>query len=71
MLKGKLTQVASDAKLSWKLQGLVQRARKLVDVSDIITSPKDFSNDPHIYEERHRAILEVLEQLGRATAQKK
>jgi hypothetical protein len=71
MLKGKLTQVASDAKLSLKLQGLVQRARKLVDVSDIITSPKDFSNNPHIYEERHRAILEVLEQLGRATAQKK
>ena len=71
MLKGKLMQVASDAKLSQKLQSLLQRARKLIDASDIITSPKDFSNDPHIYEERHKAILETLEQLEKVTAQKK
>lgn len=66
MLNGKLKQVASDAKLLSKLQSVVVKARRLIDTSDIIKAPNQFAEDPKVYEERHREVLETLEQLEAA-----
>ncbi|MCS7252456.1 MAG: DUF6067 family protein [Armatimonadetes bacterium] len=62
MLKGKLGQVVSDPRLLSKLQPLAVKARRLIDASEIIKAPNQFVDDPKVYEERHREMLETLEQ---------
>jgi len=60
------TKLAKAQKLADpKHQKWLQRAQTLLRADDLILAPNKFADNPAAYEQRHRQLLEVLEELSR------
>jgi hypothetical protein len=64
MLRVRVNEIKKNSVTYQQNKTLVDNAQKLLDTSAVISSPKVYSRDPNIYEQRHQMILEKLEALN-------
>ncbi|MCX7969204.1 MAG: DUF6067 family protein [Armatimonadetes bacterium] len=55
-----------NGQISAKFAKLLKQAEQLLDASNLIVAPNKFVDDPIAYEQRHRQILNLLEQTQKA-----
>jgi hypothetical protein len=66
MLHGVVTHLMADRKFAQKLAKPLSEAEKVLDASNLIVAVNKFVDDPRLYEQRHKRILELLELLTKS-----
>ncbi|MCS7191568.1 MAG: DUF6067 family protein [Armatimonadetes bacterium] len=67
MLQQVVARLKSDKHKLKKFAQALTQADKLLDAKDIVPAPNKFLGEPSAYHERHRQILELLEQIQKSS----